>query len=214
MAALQILQTHNPTHYAETAQQVWDEALHLHKQNINITLHWIPSHVGICGNEEADRLAKVATDLDYLHTCEQTIGALARQIDNKTKDIIDKAYRQYKNTNTGTWYLNTTVQQNKILHNRFIDTQIRLLRCNSYTLNFRDPGRHNKCQECGGRFGPTHYLIDCPSLPTVRHNIKQKLLPAQHSLPAAEQAKFILRRASIMPETIYTLLHKQPYKLQ
>jgi len=214
MAALLILQTHTPSTYPETALQVWDEAQHLKQLDIQIIFNWIPSHVGIFGNEEADRLANIATNLDIIQTCEQTVGALGRQIPNRIKTMTDKLYSDYYTTPSGIWYHNTTIPEHKKHPNRFIDTQLRLLRCNCYTKSFNFPDKHIKCNMCQGRYGPIHYLVDCPGLPKIRQNIKQKLLPVQHSLPAIDKANYLLRRSSIIPETIYTLLKRQPYSLQ
>ena len=64
MAALLILQKHTHLTYLETAHQVWDEAQHFKQLAIQIIFHWIPSHVVIFGNEEADRLANLVTNVD------------------------------------------------------------------------------------------------------------------------------------------------------
>lgn len=61
LSALQGISQLYPTH--AIIQQIKDEIFNLHEQNKNITFIWVPSHVGIEGNEEVDLLAsKAASD--------------------------------------------------------------------------------------------------------------------------------------------------------
>jgi ribonuclease HI len=215
MAALLVLQRHSPSSYPEAAQQVWDEAELLNQIGIHTIFHWVPSHIGVLGNEEADTLANAATALDTMQTCEQTTGALGRHIPTKIKKLADTLFRNYYTTSTGSWYSSTTLPDYKILPSRFIDTQLRLLRCHAYTRSFSSSDRHAICNQCqADHFHPTHYLIGCPALPTIRRKIKDHLLPLHHTLPQEDQAKFILRRSAISHKTIYPLLVRLPYSLQ
>jgi len=156
MAAIRILQKHTPSTYPETAHQVCDEALHIKQLAIQIIFHWIPSHVGIFGNE-GGRLANLATNLDTAQTCKQTIGTLGRQIPKKIKIMTDILYCDYYTTATGTWYLSTTMPEHRIHPNR----------CHSFSNSFKTSDKHTICNVCQCRFGPTHYLIECPGLPNI-----------------------------------------------
>jgi len=137
MTAVLILQKHTPSTYPETAHQVWDEDKYLKQLAIQIILHWTPSHIGIFGNEEVDRLVNLASKLDNIQTFEQTIGALGRQIAIRIKKITDILYNDYYTTATCSWYLSTTIRQHRICPSRFIDTQLPLLRCHSYSKSFK-----------------------------------------------------------------------------
>jgi ribonuclease HI len=60
--ALNSFDTTNPL-----LQEVLFNLIHLEKSGKNIVFCWIPSHVGISGNENADRAAKVALSSPYEH---------------------------------------------------------------------------------------------------------------------------------------------------
>ncbi|XP_064479106.1 uncharacterized protein LOC135392320 [Ornithodoros turicata] len=59
--ALQRLQKCYPDDH--TSSQIIDKTLHLKRKGFHVLLHWIPSHVGIEGNEIADSLASTAHNL-------------------------------------------------------------------------------------------------------------------------------------------------------
>jgi len=142
----------HPFDLPETAHQVWDEAQHLKQLVIQIIFHWIPSHIGIFGNEEADRLGNLATNIETVQTCEQTIGALGRQISKRIKIMTDKLYSDYYTTATATWYLSTTIPEHRICSNIFIDSQLRLLRCHSHSKSFKTCDKYAICNVCQSRF--------------------------------------------------------------
>jgi len=98
LVALLIPPKHPPSTYPETAHQVWDETQHLKQLAIQVIFHWIPNHVRIFGNEEADRLVNLATNLVTIPTCEQTIGVPGRLIPKRIKIMTDKLYSDYYTT--------------------------------------------------------------------------------------------------------------------
>ena len=80
------------------------------KISIQIFLHWIPTHIRILGNEEADRLANFATTLDTIQTCAET--------------------KKKTNTHFNDYY---TIYTGTALPYQIIDTKIRILRWHSYS---------------------------------------------------------------------------------
>ncbi|KAK2161453.1 hypothetical protein LSH36_116g02027, partial [Paralvinella palmiformis] len=68
MAALTILQNRIYKTYPEITSKIFKSAKLLPRQGTQGTIHWIPSHVDLDGNEHADRQANIATSLnEVLH---------------------------------------------------------------------------------------------------------------------------------------------------
>ena len=63
LSSLQTLQTHWPSDNKNLITTARKLCSHLITSGITVIFHWIPSHVGIAGNELADRLARQATKL-------------------------------------------------------------------------------------------------------------------------------------------------------
>ena len=74
----------------------------------------------------------------------------------------DTLFSGYFTTSTGTWYLSTTLSEHRISANRFIDTQLRLLRCHSYSKTFKISHRYQSPAPVGltrsGNFSSGHGL--------------------------------------------------------
>ena len=79
-----------------------------------VILNWIPSHIGIYGNDQADEMAKQSLNLTYITT---KIQPSLSQYKGYTKHIPQQTIIQNlnywvdQNSPTATWYKNTTELQ-------------------------------------------------------------------------------------------------------
>ena len=136
MAALQTLQNIRNTEYPEASNEILRISNKLSEENRSITFHWVPSHVGIIGNELADKMAAEAADLQNVQHCEQTMGSYKQLLRNHSNELVNEQVEQIKTKETIAWYLKTTVEDNKLIEHRLIDTQLRKMRFNQYTRSY------------------------------------------------------------------------------
>ncbi|VDI32154.1 Hypothetical predicted protein [Mytilus galloprovincialis] len=76
----------------------------LSKLGLNIILEWIPSHVGLSGNEMADTAAKKALSIE---TCITSIPLYKEDIKCLCKNLLKKMWQQYWENNTKSKQLHT-----------------------------------------------------------------------------------------------------------
>ena len=211
MAALSILQNRIYKTYPEITSKIFKSAKFLHRQGTQATIHWIPSHVDLDGNEHADRQANIATSLNEVLHAEQTAGTYSHLI----KSHFSQQLRRIATENTSPlqkWYDKTTVPGLNFLPNRQADTQLRRLRFWVFTKKYGTNNRHNTiCPHCQQDFTPIHYLINCPAHPTCRQRLIDQLTPQQHSWTDRDIVALLIRKATIIPDIILPLLKKDPY---
>jgi len=135
--------------------------------NKNITFIWIPSHVGIKGNETADKLANLATansniDVDVGMELSDAYNLVDTYITNKWQNI-------WGTENTGTHYREIVKNvSNKVKYSHssrnteVIITRLRLGKCqlNAYLYQI---GKHpdGLCANCNKPETVTHFLTEC-----------------------------------------------------
>ena len=148
MAALQILSSRDIRRYPETKHQIWEAARLASTRGKQITLHWIPSHVDIRGNEEANHLGNSATKPGcYTHL-------FTRHQQKVRKDNTSRANGRHHS-----WYQATTEAGHTITpFSRHIDTQLRALRTWAFMKNHAAHS-NNKCPHCTQDLDPIHYLV-------------------------------------------------------
>jgi len=121
--------------------------------NININFIWLPSHIGLKGNELADRLANLAISGNYIYI---DIGLeLSEAYDLVDRYVSGKWQHNLENEATGSHYrlIQRNVSTKKILHpsrhKNVVLTRLRLGECclNAYLHQI---GKHPNglCSSC------------------------------------------------------------------
>ena len=135
-------------------------SLHTLSDNNRVVLQWVPAHVGIAGNETADRLAKAAAKLPQTHfsSSYKEVKTLLKQKQKSAWRLKNNGYDLQKDQiNTLDRRTQTTIFR---LHTGHCGLRKHLKR-----LGLADSAH---C-ECGSEEQtPEHILQPCPHLETVR----------------------------------------------
>ena len=174
--------------------------LYTHKQRERqVTLNWIPSHIGIPGNEEADQLAKQTKYVDQVQISVQpSLSQLKSVTKARIKDILVENANTHieQGSYTADWYKMVT-EHNQYPMERQISRQLS-------TIIYRLRLGYKACwqivnpeqRDCVHCEAPTdtpllHYLLQCPVTRPLRTNINipQDILSREAKLAAASIAK-------------------------
>ena len=157
LSTLQSL-TNGPTDL--NTQQLYN-SLHTLSDSNRVVLQWVPAHVGIAGNETADRLAKAAAKLPQPH-----FSTSYKEVKTLLKQKQKSAWRQKKQNNG---YDPQKDQVNSL--DRRTQTTIFCLRTGHCGLrkHLKKLGLADSAHcECGSEEQtPEHILQTCPHLETV-----------------------------------------------
>lgn len=86
-----------------TAYAILKQILQLNQDNKNLRLQWVPSHIGLSGNEEADKMAKLGVTLGQPLKADPSyveyIHLIKMQCQKDWKTYFDE-----RSTLTGIWY--------------------------------------------------------------------------------------------------------------
>jgi len=141
-----------------------------------ITFSWIPSHVGIIGNEMADTLAKLATSKSQVDIdLPREVKDVYFDID---KHIMNTWQEEYNKSKTGTHY--KTIEPNvtnkikysaKLRRKDVTITRLRLGHCslNHYLYRIKKHAT-GLCSHCNVQETIEHFLMNCP-----HYNIKKQI---------------------------------------
>jgi len=154
----------------------------LAKQNIDITIIWVPAHIGIHGNEKADKLAK--NSLEHTQINDNTGRSAQEQISLANQAIKERWAIDWLQENSHKW--NTVINKNKLKTsytqystNRCEDGIITRLRLGKTKL----PGdrihiagiTQPNCTHCNEPEDIQHYFDSCPQHDTQRQILKTEL---------------------------------------
>ena len=132
----------------------------LKKNKINVTLQWIPSHVGIAGNEKVDGAAKEAARGEEATSITQLPLSL-KDIKNKLKR---ESWSQWRKKFEGIVSSRPTVDPSLPVSGGVslpalplaVEHLIHRLRCGVW----RAQHTHKQCK-CGGKLSPHHIIFEC-----------------------------------------------------
>ena len=136
-----------------------------------VTVEWVPSHVGIEGNENADKLAKAAINLTEITATLPSLGDILRKIN---KFYISKWQQQWssKTTNLKTASIGSPPAYSTMQRH----DQVVLARLNLGVTKLTHSHLFNKqpfpiCQICNLPRTITHILVVCPKYQQQRMEI-------------------------------------------
>lgn len=155
-------------------QHPWIEEIHRESRSKNITLCWVPSHVGIKGNEEADKLAERGREAGEYEPQVPAQDAI-HWFKTRTQWKYDHSWRREDNSflrqtkpTTLPWTDRPKTADQRIL------TRLRIGHVplsHEWRFTKEDPP---KCDKCNARLTADHILRFCPEYEEgrIKHNIK------------------------------------------
>ena len=179
LAALQALQANKIKENKNLLSQVHTLIKQHKDQNRKVTLNWIPSHIGIHGNEEADRLAKQTNQIADVQI---NVQPSLQQLKNQTRHISKKSMTDNinfwvgHNSRSAKWYNKATKLEPPPVDKhtpRELAVIIHRLRL-GYKANWQIiAGVNRPCEHCENDTNEPllHYLLECQHTRTLRNNI-------------------------------------------
>lgn len=174
-SAIQTIQNTEPKQNIKLITTILHQLHTLKTQNKSITLNWIPSHIGLLGNEAADKSANLAANLPNIHI---TIHPTQTQIKSSTTPLLHKLTLQHHKNHlrvspSAYWYqLATKYEPPPISKStpRKLAVILHRLRL-GYKCNWEIiEGVVRKCNLCQTNTNTPllHYLLECQSTNPLR----------------------------------------------
>lgn len=182
-SALQAMANNNSPYVKETTLLEHTVDFLMNTYNITITFQWIPGHVGISGNENADRLARKGASMDQ-HERPVTYKTVCSMLKSNYKE---EWLNQWAQGTTGRKMYKEMNQPNKGDNIKFLPRKeqctIFQLRTGHVTLNSHlnriNPTYPPNCRHCHHpQETVEHFLFECPILTLLRNT----LLPPQPTI--------------------------------
>ena len=212
LSALQSIDSGSCTARPNTVQQIKELLNEITKQSV-VVMAWIPSHVGIRGNEKADQLAKNATEKQAIDiNVTQEMKEAYNDVDKHVGNLWQK---HYEDSNTGAQYrLLEPKTSKKIKYSstqRAKEVAITRLRLGKCRLNYylQKIGCHDNglCDTCRVSETIEHLLLHC-----TKYNIGDDLKLRCRRLNINATVENILKNANLIDLT-YNLLNQHGIRL-
>ena len=186
IAAAQVIEAGASNSQPHLVGEVLDDVMELASNGRKCEVHWLPSHIDIEGNDEADRLATAS--LHHL-TIDVDIKPEIRDsyhtIEQKTLELWQT---RWNSATVGRHLYNIQPETNRRI--KFVDrtnraketllTRLRLGRCGlKHYLHQMRIGDDGKCTRCQVDETVQHWLMECPGNVHLQQQLTQRHRPAE-----------------------------------
>ena len=144
----------------------------LAEKGTNVQFCWVPSHIGIKGNETADRLAKEALAKDPDPTTKVTYTDLNSKVQNYINRIWQHEWgRSDQKLNKVKPELSRPANMGLHRSDEVIITRLRIGHTRAtHSYLFDNPRRRPQCKHCKLPLTVEHFLLECVPLKPMRDN--------------------------------------------
>lgn len=179
-AGIAALKKYAPRHHKCLLDQIKNKSQMLTSEEFDITIQWLPSHVGTPGNEQVDQLAKAAHAKDHTN-----FHLEISEINRKIRKTTEKAWHQLYEAKRNTLHLGSIKKSIShwpwavIKRSRKLETTLARLRMghvglNDYLARFKMKDDPN-CTTCQVPEDAQHYLLECRQYNAQRNTLRRDL---------------------------------------
>ncbi|XP_063590519.1 uncharacterized protein LOC134767451 [Penaeus indicus] len=189
LAALQVLQKESVSDNIALTTAIHFKITQLKDQEKSVSFMWIPSHVGIKGNEAADKAAKDSLQQHHLKLIKPSLSNIKSRARETTKEISKIQHQVWVQAGSpsATWYsiatdyIPITIPKSMSRRDAVIIHRLRLgYRCN-WEIQFRVPKACSHCHDIVEE-PLIHYILECPVLNSIRSRHLQDIPHNQEEL--------------------------------
>ena len=163
-------------------------AQELQEQGTRVTLQWVPAHQGLKGNEEADKLAKIASNLEPDDSYPISLACISQEIEilkiNEWQNILENydSKRQQQSTHLSyseiyPWQIRSKPWVPRGVRKEVSSAFYQLKLGHGYFKSYMKrigKSTTGKCR-CGEEQDARHLLLDCRRYSQNRKRMKEKL---------------------------------------
>ncbi|XP_045105326.1 uncharacterized protein LOC123500768 [Portunus trituberculatus] len=175
-SAIEVLQRQKIRDNTQLTTNILGNLQHLQRQGKAITINWIPSHVGILGNETADIAAKMAAMradvMMHIRPSLSSLNAAARKLEHQINDTTNRINAE-EGSRSCSWYRAVTGARSlEVAGDTPRTTRVHLHRLRlGYPCNWQQIDRVNRaCSHF--HFTPAepllHWIVECPLTQELR----------------------------------------------
>jgi hypothetical protein len=185
-AAIKRLQLKSLTGGQELVFKITQSCSYLASKGISINFYWVPSHLGIYGNEIADKLAKKGLSRRKLQSSYTSLAYIGRAAREKILEQWKNNWQQNKNKGKhytrickGSYSFSLKAPKDKYpkrLQSAFFQLKLGKGYFKSFSKVIGGENEDGRCfRECRALQTPRHLLLDCNLYREERREMQKKL---------------------------------------